>query len=138
MSATHYKLNDAVLDIGGSQFQAQITDMKVSNNTGDATQYATFGGPTSSFVEAADPSYTLDLKGFADWTLGGFSDFLWAHDGETVVFQLDWHPTIVGSHVRWSGQVQIKAPNSGGEIRTTELTETSQAIVDKPLYQRIG
>jgi hypothetical protein len=138
LAATHYKLNDAVLNIGGSEFQAQVTQMTVNNNTGDPERFYTYGGTTSSFVEAADPEFTLDLSGFADWTLGGFSDYLWAHDGETVSFQLDWHPTVVGSHVRWSGSVQVKAPNSGGEIRSTETTETSLAIVDAPTYSRIG
>ena len=138
MAATNYKLKVATLDIGGSQFQGQVTQMTIENNTDDPTIFYTFGGDGSSFAEAAEDSYVLSLTGFADWTLGGFSDFLWAHDGETVTFQLDHHPDVVGSHVRWTGQVQIKAPTSGGEIRTTETTETTLGIVGKPVYSRVG
>ena len=136
--AHNRKLREAVLDIGGSQFHAQINDMQVVNDTDDAEQFHTYGGDDSSFAEPADPNYNLALKGFADWRVGGFSDFLWVHDGETVTFQLDHHPNIVGEHVRWSGQVNIKAPNAGGEIRTTELTESTLKIIGKPAYARIG
>lgn len=137
-AATHYKLTKATLNIGGSQFQSQINDMQVVNDTGDATIFHTYGGDESSFAEAAEPDYKLALKGFADWTVGGFSDYLWAHDGETVAFTLDHHPDVVGSFVRWTGQVQVKASTVGGEIRTTELTESTLAIVGKPAYSRIG
>lgn len=137
-AATNYKLKIAVLTIGGSQFQGQITEMTINNDTDDAEIFNTYGGDGSSFAEAAEPSFQLELKGFADWTLGGFSDFLWAHNGETVAFTLDHHPDVVGSYVRWTGNVQIKAPSAGGEIRTTELTETSLAIVGTPVYSRVG
>jgi hypothetical protein len=36
--------------------------------------------------------------------------------------------------VQWSGQVKLKAPNAGGEARTTEMTEVTLQIVGKPTY----
>lgn len=138
MAATHYLLTQAQLNIGGSQFEGQISEMTVSNDTKDGETVFTFGGDASSFVEPKDAKFTLELKAFADWTLGGISDFLWTHDGEEVSFQLDHHPNEVGSHVRFTGTVQIKAPSAGGEVRTTEETEASLSIVGTPTYSRIG
>ena len=138
MAAINYKLKVATLNLGGTEFQDQITTMQITNDTDDGETFFTFGGDDASFIEAADPSFTLELTAFADWTLGGISDYLWAHDGETVTFQLDHHPDVVGSHVRWAGSVQIKAPGAGGEIRTTETTETTLVIVGAPIYSRIS
>jgi hypothetical protein len=138
VAATNYKLKTAVIDIGGTDFQDQITTFNINNDTDDGETFDTFGGPNAAFVEAADASFTLEITAFADWSLGGISDYLWAHDGETVTFQVDHHPDVVGSHVRVSGQLQIKAPSMGGEIRTTETTETTLVIVGKPTYTRIG
>lgn len=138
MTANNRKLKIITLDIGGSEFQAQLTDWKITNDTDDAEIKYTFGGDDEAFAEEADASFKLELKFYSDWRSGGISDFLWAHDGETVTFQLDHLPDIVGEHVQWGGSVQIKAPSVGGEIRTTEVTEATLAIVGKPVYARIG
>lgn len=137
MVANNRKLKIITLDIGGSQFQAQLSEWKIVNDTDDAEIRYTFA-PDGAFAESADDSYQLELKFYADWRSGGVSDFLWAHDGETVTFMIDHLPDIVGEHVRWTGSVQIKAPDVGGEVRTTEITETTLAIVGKPVYARIG
>lgn len=136
--AHNRKLKRSLLEIGGENFEAQTTDIQVVNDTDDGEQFHTYGGDESSFVEDADPSFSLQLKGFSDWRVGGFSDFLWANDGATVAFQLDHYPDVVGEHVRWSGTVKVKAPTAGGEIRTTEVTEATLKIVGKPDYDRIG
>lgn len=137
MAANNRKLKIITLDIGGTQFQAQLSEWKIVNDTDDAEIKYTFA-PDGAFADAADDAYQLELKFYADWRSGGVSDFLWAHDGETVSFSLDHLPDIVGEHVRWTGSVQIKAPDVGGEIRTTEATETTLTIVGKPTYTRIG
>lgn len=136
MTAQHKKLTTSVLDIGGSTFEAQMTDIQIVNDTDDPEQFYTYDN--SSFYEAADPSFSLQLTGFADWTSGGFSDFLWTHDGETMDFTLDHHNGVTGWHVQWSGEVFVKAPSAGGEVRATETSEVTLGIVGAPTYTRIS
>lgn len=117
-------------------FECQVQAWSIANNTDDGERYFT-QCPDGEFREEADPDYALELTLFADWRSDGISDFLWAHDGETVGFSLDHHPDIAAEHVRWTGEVKIKAPNVGGEARTTEMTEVTLPIVGKPTYTRV-
>lgn len=137
MAANNRKLKLLYLDIGGNRFEAQLTNWQITNGTGDPDIHYTYA-PDGAFAEAADDSYQLELHFYADWRSAGVSDYLWANDGNTVNFTIDHLPDIVGEHVRWTGQVQIKAPSVGGEVRTTELTETTLGIVGKPVYTRVG
>lgn len=133
MSVQQRKLVSALLDIGGMQFEGQVDDYQIKNGTDDGKVFYTYGG---SFAEAAEDSYTLDLKFYADWQINGMNDFLWDHDGETVAFQLDHHPDVPGWHVRFNGDVQIKAPSVGGTVRETEKTDMSLVCVGKPVKSR--
>lgn len=138
MAVNHRKLMKATLTIGGVEFQNQLRNFNLSNDTDDPEQFHTYGGEGESFAEPADDSYTLELEFYADWRSNGISDYLTANDGNTVEFQIDHHPDVVGEHIRRAGDVLIKAPNMGGEIRTTELTETTLTVIGKPSYERIG
>jgi hypothetical protein len=138
MAVNHRKLMKATLSIGGIEFQNQLSTFNLSNDTDDPEQFHTYGGEGESFAEAADDAYTLELTFYADWRSNGVSDFLTANDGSTLPFILDHHPDVVGEHVRRAGDVLIKAPNMGGEIRTTETTETTLTVIGKPSYERIG
>lgn len=137
MTATHSeKIKIITFDIDGNSFECQVKAWQVVNNTDDGEKmYAQC--PDGEFREEAEPDYALELTFFADWRSGGVSDFLWLHDGENLTFQLDHHPDIPDEHVRWSGTVKIKAGSAGGEARTTEMTETTLAIVGKPTYTRV-
>ncbi len=75
---------------------------------------------------------------YSDWRSGGISDYLQENDEVQVSFQLDHHPDIVGEHVRWTGDVKIKAPTVGGDVRTTETTAVTLQCVGKPEYERVG
>lgn len=138
MAVNHRKLMHSTLSLAGTQFESQLREFNLNNDTDDAEQFHTYGGEGESFAEPADDSYTLDLNFYADWSAGGVSDFLTANDGNTVTFVLDHHVDVVGQHVRRTGSVLIKAPTMGGEVRTTELTETSLTVIGKPSYERIG
>lgn len=138
MAVAHRKLMIAVFDLDGTEFQNQLSTISLNNETDDPEQFHTYGGDGESFAEAADDSYTLDLTLYADWRSNGISDFLTAHDGETLPFTIDWHPNIVGEHIRRTGSVLVKAPNMGGDIRTTETTEVTMTVIGKPSYERIG
>jgi hypothetical protein len=136
MGAHNRKLHKLTLDIGGTEFQMQCRVATIENNTDDPEQFHTFGGDEGSFAEAADPSYSLALELYADWRTNGISDYLWLHDGQTVSFELVHHPDTPAETVSWSGELLIKAPNVGGEVRTTELTTTTMAIIGTPVYSR--
>lgn len=131
MAIVTRKLRNSQINIGGTQFEDRCSDFKLNNETDDGETFHTYN-PTASFVEAAEDSYNLELKFYADWTSGGITRFLWDHDGETVTYQIDHHVDLPGEHVRFVGEVLIKAPTVGGEIRTTELTETTLVCTGKP------
>src|SRR5262245_11137401 len=136
MTAHNRKLRILTLDIGGNEFQIQCRKAEVVNNTDDAEAFATFDPVNGGFVEAADDAYALDLEFYADWRGAGVSDWAWDNDGETVPFQIDHHPDIPAEHVIFNGEVLIKAPNVGGEIRTTEITATTLTCNGKPVKSR--
>lgn len=121
--------------VDGSAFQCQIQKWNMANNTEDGERYYT-QCPDGEFREEAEPDYALELTAFADWRSGGLSDFLTEHDGEKLAFQLDHHPDIAAEHVRWAGTVKVRAPNAGGESRTTEMTEVTLPVKGKPTYSR--
>lgn len=121
--------------IDSTTFECQVQTWNVANNTEDGEKIYT-QCPEGEFREEAEPDYALEFTFLADWRADGISDFLTAHDGETLGFTLDHHPDIVGEHVRWTGDVKIKAPSAGGEARTTETTEVTLPIVGKPAYSR--
>lgn len=136
MPAHNRKLAQLTLDIGGTEYQIQCRSAELQNNTDDGTQFDTFGGDEGTFVEPADDSYALALEFYADWRLQGISDYLWDHDGETVTFRLVHWPHIPAETVQWDGDVLVKAPNVGGEIRSTEITTTTLQCVGKPEKSR--
>lgn len=135
MAAHNRKLKQITFMIGTEEFQVQCRSWQIVNNSDDPEKQYTFA-PDGEFYEDVDPSFTLEASFFADWRSDGISDYLWAHDGEVVAFQIDHHPDVPLEHVRWTGEVKIKAPSVGGEVRTTEVTEIELPIIGKPEYER--
>lgn len=136
--AHNRKLKQIVFDLGGNEFQVQVTTWNMNNNTADGEQTHTFGGDDSSFIDEADPDYSLTLTVLADWRSGGISRWLQEQDNNTVSFQLDHHPGVVGEHVRWTGEVKIKAPSVGGDVRTTETQSVTLPCVGKPDFVAVA
>ena len=137
MTAHNRKLTQITFSLDGTEYQAQVKSWTLNNNTDDAEIFYVFE-PGEEFAEEADASWSLDLTMYADWRAGGIGDFLMSHDETDVAVVLDHHPDIVGEHVRWSGTVHLKAPNVGGDVRTTEEIDTTLTFVGKPTYARIG
>lgn len=143
MSVHQRRLKLIQFEIDGEQFDCQIQSWKLDPAQKDGDVQYTFcssdpSGDGGSFVEEKDPEPTLDITAFSDWRSAGFSDFLWAHRGETVGFVLDHHPNIPGEHVRWSGQIYIKPGPVGGDARDTEQTEVTLQIIPTSLtYERV-
>src|SRR5262245_42341312 len=103
MAAHNRKLKLIEFTVDGTSFECQLQSWNLANNTDDGERMYTFC-PDGEFIEDAEPQYALELTFFSDWRSDGVSDFLWAHDQETVAFQLDHHPDVVGEHVRWTGE----------------------------------
>lgn len=117
-------------------FECQLSAWTLNNNTEDGDKLYTLC-PDGEDTEETDPDYSIDLTFFADWRSEGISDYLWANDGQTVTLTLNHHPDIPAEHVRWVGQVKIKAPSVGGEARENEVTETTLQFIGKPTYTRV-
>lgn len=137
MAVHHRKLKLIEFSIDGTQFECQVSEWNVANNTDDGERHFTFC-PDGEFREDADDDYALELKFFSDWRSAGISDFLVQNDKTEVLFELNHHPDVTGEHVRWSGTVRIKAPSVGGEARSEEMTEITLPIKGKPTYTRVG
>lgn len=136
MTVHNRKVKIITFTLDGISYECQVQTWNVANNTEDGERYYA-QCPDGEFREDAEPDYALELTFFADWRSDGISDYLWANDLSLVDFQLDHHPDIPAEHVRWSGEVKIKAPNAGGEARTTEMTEVTLQITGKPVYARV-
>lgn len=135
MSLHNRKLKQITFDLDGSEFQCQISQWQLTNNTEDGEKIYSFC-PDGEAIEETDADWALDLTFYSDWTVNGISDYLMTNDGEDVEFTLDHHEGIVGEHVRWVGTVRIKAPNVGGEIKTTETQQITLRCIGVPVYSR--
>lgn len=136
------KVEALVLD--GNQFDRQLNSMTLDPGQEDGDVQYTFdsldpSGDGGSFVEETDDKPTLELHFFADWRSNEISDWLWANRRRVVPFSVDHYPNIVGEHVRWSGRLTVKAPQVGGDARTTEMSQVTLQIDPTSLdYERIG
>jgi hypothetical protein len=137
MSIHQRKIKQIVFSLDAETFQCQVRSWQLNNNTEDGERLYT-QCPDGETREETDPDWSLDITALSDWRENGFSDWLTQHDGETVDFVLDHHPDIPAEHVRWTGQVIIKAPSVGGEARATEQTEITLQCVGKPVYSRVS
>jgi len=134
MSAVINKLKEITFSIDSvTTFNCQIKQWMVNNNTEDGERQYTFC-PDGETRDEPDDDYTLDLTFFADWKTSGISEFFWENDGQIVAFVLDHYPNVPTQHVRWSGNVRIKAPSVGGEARTNEEQTLTLAIIGKPVF----
>lgn len=136
MSVHQRKIKQIVFSLDAETFECQVRSWQLNNNTEDGEKIYT-QCPDGEVREETDPDWSLDITALSDWREDGFSDWLTQHDGETVDFVLDHHPDIPAEHVRWTGQVVIKAPSVGGEARATEQTEITLQCVGKPVYSRV-
>lgn len=136
MAAHNRRLKTITFTLGGTAFECQVSTWNLTNNSDDGEQMFTFC-PDGEFREETDDSYSLELTFFSDWRSAGISSYLWENDRADVAFVLNHHPGVVGEHVRWSGTCRIKAPNVGGDVRTTETTEATMQVVGKPTFARI-
>lgn len=136
MAAHNRRLKTILFTLNSVSYECQLSSWTVQNNTEDGEKMYSFC-PDGEFREEADDDYALELTFYSDWRSAGISNFLVQNDQLNASFQLDHHPGVAGEHVRWTGTVKVKAPNVGGEVRTTEMTEVTLQIIGKPTYTRI-
>jgi len=134
------RLREASIKLGSplTEFNAQIEEWTLVNNTDDGEQIFTYApGTAGEDREDTDPQWAMVLKGPSDWTEGGFSDWSWDHDGETVAFTVIGHSdSVTGWKTQYDGQVKIKAQSVGGANRSTDRFEVTLPIIGKPTYSR--
>lgn len=129
------KIKVITFDLGGTTFQCQISNFQFVNNTEDGQKIYSMC-PDGEAIEETDPDWALTLTFWSDWRVNGISDFLMENDGEDVAFELEHHPDIPAEHTIWTGTLRVKAPNVGGEVKTTETQEANFQIIGKPTYAR--
>ncbi|TDP97649.1 hypothetical protein [Labedaea rhizosphaerae] len=144
------RLKVVVFTIGGQSFDCQLQSWTMDPGEDDGDRQWTFCSEAStpenptpnSFIEETDGEPTLQCTFYSDWRENGISDYLYAHNKEVADFVLDHHPDIVGEHVRWSGQLVIKAPPVGGDARDTEQSEVTFQVLgslgDGLTYERVA
>lgn len=141
MTVHQRRLKILTFTIGGNAFDCQVTSWKLSYGIKTGTRIYTFcsgGEGNNTFIEETDGEASLQLKGLSDFTSGGIHDYLVINSMTTAAFVLDHHQDIVGEHVRWTGSLQIQAPDTGGDARTTEMFDLTMPIIGIPGYARIG
>ena len=134
MSANLNRLKEITFSIDSiTTFNCQIKQWNITNNTPDPEKIYTFCADGETRDEP-DDDYVLELTFFSDWATNGFSEFTWVNDKEIVDFVLDHMTDVAAQHVRWTGQVQVKAVSAGGEARTNEEHSVTWAIIGKPVF----
>lgn len=139
MAAHARRLKTLLLTLGNESLdqisaECQLTSWNLANNSPEGEKLFTYctDPDGQEYREEPDPDYALEVTFLADWRETGISTFLWRHNGELVDFLIDHHPDIAEEHVQWSGKLYLRAPNVGGEVRTTEQTTVTLAIEGEP------
>jgi hypothetical protein len=133
VTAQNRKLKQLILDIGGTEFQAQLQSWTLNDNTDDPETFFVYE-PGEEFVEEPDPSYSLDCTFYSDWRVRGHLGLPVVAPRETVTFQITHHPDIPAEAKIFSGQLLVKGPSVGGDVRTTEQSSVTFPIVGDIVY----
>ena len=124
------------LEIGGIEFRAQITDWKLVDETDEGDSIFTYGadGQNEDSEEPTD-AWNLELKFYADYrSPSGLNHYLWTNAPGTATYTIHHNLGTDGSDPVFSGEVKLKRPSVGGEVRTKELTELTLKVVGVPDY----
>jgi hypothetical protein len=128
------KLKEITFSIDSiTTFNCQIRGWQILNNTPDGEKVYTLC-PDGETYDQPDDDYALELTFLADWATSGISEFFWDNDGQVVAFVLDHMPDVATQHVRWSGDVRVKASSVGGTARENEEHTITLPIVGKPVF----
>lgn len=139
MTIAYRKYKTAVIEFGGTtpDYSFQVTTAQVINNTPDGDRVFTFAADGSGeFRETPDDAWQLALKWVSDWTTStGFNSYINAHDGQTLAITVHYdNGDSTGFGRTWSGNVVIKQPTDGGDVRTMESSEATWNFIGKPTF----
>lgn len=114
MPTTESKLDTGTLTIGGTQFAAQASAVKIvpaRDTSGDSLPLLDGGELPADSVR----SYTLQITAVQDFTdPAGFQRYSWTADGTAVAFT--WTPNGHANDT-FTGTVQVQALEVGGEVK---------------------
>ena len=114
MPATESKLNTGTLTIGGTEFAAQASAVKIvpsRDSSGDPLPLLD-GGELGADSTRSDVLQITAVQDFTD--PAGFQRFSWTNDGVTVPFT--WVPNGAAQD-SFTGQVTVSALEVGGEVK---------------------
>lgn len=112
---TESKVDTGLLTIGGQQFAAQASAVKIVpsvDSRGDALPMLD-GSTLPADRTRSDTLQITAVQDFTDST--GFQRYAWQNDGQVVAFT--WQPNGVANDT-FTGDVEVRAIEVGGAIRT--------------------
>lgn len=120
----HRKFKAAEINLGTTDYSAQVMSTTPSNNTGDSEKVFTFAADgTGEFEEPADDDWQVTLKFLQDWTPTGISRYIATHDGDEVACAITFDPGVENWERTWTGTVTIRRPGDGGDAGSRQETE---------------
>lgn len=135
MPPTETKLRTGVLTIGGTDFAAQATAVRVNpahNTQGDPLELLS-GDVLPASTTRAD---TLAITAVQDFSNpAGFQSYSWAHDLEVVAFT--WQPRGAGGET-FTGQVEVRALPVGGDVNTRLTADAEWTCVGTVTWTPAG
>lgn len=112
----------------GTDYSCQVTEARVTASPNTTDVPATFCEPASTINVPS--SFTLELNGLQDWgEADSFSEYLFVHDAEQVMFQLFLDGVVEPSA---TGTVSIAAGDFGGVAGEPLTFTASLPILGKP------
>ncbi len=126
---TESKIKSGTLTLGGVDFAAQATNVKVTpTHDEDGDPVETLSG--DQLTPDVTRGNTLALTAIQDFDdVAGFVNYTWANDLETVAFV--WRPKGV-TGPSYAGNVEVRAVEVGGDVNkriTTEAEWTCEGAV---------
>lgn len=127
MGITESKLKKGTLTIGTKSFATQATNVKITpDHKDDGEALEVLSG--DQIPASSSRTDTLKIEAIQDFTdPAGFLTYTWEHDGENVAFE--WTPTDKATP-KWSGTVQVRALEVGGEINKRIMTSAEFPIAN--------
>lgn len=135
MTIQYRKYVSAVVEFGGTtpDYSCQVTTLGVVNATPDGTKVYTFcASGAGEFRETPDSAWQCTIKWISDWTSTGLNRYLATNDGATVAVSIHYDNGDSNYGRTWSGNVVLKQPSDGGDVRATETSEMTLNFIGVP------
>lgn len=129
MALTDSRLGPGTLQISTSDFEDQLTNVRLVPATDEIDGTPTLGIPEPS-PETQDAKWTLEGTAVQDWgSETGFIEFCRAHHGTSYAFT--WVPDSAVD-LTYSGTLVVKALEIGGDVAVQTTTDFSFRVIGQP------